>query len=116
MPPGCASRARTSARSPTSSWRGPRRSTGADGPRTRCASGSANAPPGCARRAARHETAAASLESHGVQVDGLKDTIVDLERRSRALVADGTLEDFDAPVAGHKDWLGVTLPRHPMEG
>lgn len=65
--------------------------------------------------AARHETAAASLETHSVEVDGLKDTIVDLERRSRALVADGTLEDFDAPAAGHKDWLGVTLPRRSVE-
>jgi hypothetical protein len=65
--------------------------------------------------AARHEVAAASLETHGAEVDGLKDVIGDIERRSRALVADGVLEDFDAPAPGHKDWLGVTLPRHSMD-
>ena len=61
--------------------------------------------------AARHETAATSLETHGLEVDGLKDAIGEVERRSRALVSDGVLDDFDAPVTGHKDWLAVTLPR-----
>jgi len=65
--------------------------------------------------AARHETAAASLETHCVDVDGLKDAILEVERRSRALVSDGVLEDFDAPASGHKDWLGVTLPRLSVE-
>jgi len=65
--------------------------------------------------AARHEAAAASLETHGAEVDGLKDAIDDTERRSRALVADGALGDFEAPAPGHKDWLGVTVPRHSVE-
>jgi hypothetical protein len=65
--------------------------------------------------AARHETAAASLETHGSEVDGLKDAIGDAERRIRALVADGVLDDFEAPAPGHKDWLGVALPRHSVE-
>lgn len=65
--------------------------------------------------AARHETAAASLETHGAEVDGLKDAIGDVERRSLALAADGALGDFDPPAPGHKDWLGVTLPRHSVE-
>jgi hypothetical protein len=63
----------------------------------------------------RHETAAESLETHGAEVDGLKDAILEAERRSRALVADGVLDDADSPVPGHKDWLGVTLPRHALE-
>ena len=61
--------------------------------------------------AARHETAAASLETHGLEVDGFKDAIGDVERRCRALVSDGVLDEFDAPAPGHKDWLAVTLPR-----
>jgi hypothetical protein len=65
--------------------------------------------------AVRHETAAVALEAHCAEVDGLKDAILDAERRSRALVADGVLDDFDGPAPGHKDWLGVTLPRHPVE-
>jgi hypothetical protein len=65
--------------------------------------------------AARHETAAASLETHGTEVDRLKDVILEAERRSRALVADGVLNDGDAPAPGHKDWLGVTLPRRSVE-
>lgn len=63
--------------------------------------------------AARHETAAVSLESHGAEVDRLKDAILDAERRSRALAADGVLDDVEMPGPGHKDWLGVTLPPHP---
>ena len=65
--------------------------------------------------AARHETAATSLETHGLEVDGLKDAIGEVERRSRALVSDGVVDEFDAPVTGHKDWLGVTLPRQSTE-
>ena len=65
--------------------------------------------------AARHETAAASLETHGAEVDGVTDAILDVERRSRALAADGALDDFEAPAPGHKDWLGITLPRSPVE-
>ena len=61
--------------------------------------------------ATRHESAATSLETHGLEVDGLKDSIGEAERRSRALVSDGVLDEFDAPAAGHKDWLGITLPR-----
>jgi len=66
--------------------------------------------------AARHETAATSLETHGLEVDGLKDAILDVERRSRALVSDGAVDDFEGPAPGHKDWLAVALPRqHPAE-
>ena len=65
--------------------------------------------------AARHETAATSLEAHGGEVDALKDAILDAERRSRALIADGVLDEADTPATGHKDWLGVTLPRHSVE-
>ena len=65
--------------------------------------------------AARHETAATSLETHGLEVDGLKDAIGEVERRSRALASDGAVEHFDAPAPGHKDWLAVSLPRHSAE-
>ena len=65
--------------------------------------------------AARHETAATSLESHGTEVDTLKDAILDAERRTRALVADGVLADVDSPAPGHKDWLGFVPPQHPVE-
>ena len=65
--------------------------------------------------ASRHETAASSLEVHGTEVDAVKDAIADVERRSRALVADGAIDEFDAPAPGHKDWLAVSLPRHPVE-
>lgn len=65
--------------------------------------------------AARHETAATALDTHGAEVDGLKDAILDAERRSRALVADGVVDDVDTPPSGHKDWLAVTPPRHAAE-
>jgi hypothetical protein len=65
--------------------------------------------------AVRHEAAATSLETHGAEVDALKEAIDTAERRSRALVSDGVLDDFEAPAPGHKDWLGVTLPRHSVE-
>jgi hypothetical protein len=67
------------------------------------------------RALARHDVAAVSLETHGAEVDGLKDAIGDIERRSRALVADGVIEGFEAPAPGHRDWLSVTLPRHSVE-
>ncbi|GAB3245774.1 hypothetical protein [Nocardioides dilutus] len=65
--------------------------------------------------AARHETAADSLEAHSAEVDVRKEAIDVTERRSRALVADGVLDGFDGPAPGHKDWLGVTLPRRQPE-
>jgi hypothetical protein len=65
--------------------------------------------------AARHETAAASLEKHAREVDHLKDAIVDVERRSRALVSDGVLDAFEPPASGHKDWLAVALPRQTAD-
>lgn len=82
--------------------------------------------------AAHHETAADSLARHLQEVDTLKDaidtrahkatTLVDDARTrvSEAAGPDGTpaepdptdasLLAFDAPPAGHKDWLTVTLP------
>jgi hypothetical protein len=65
--------------------------------------------------AARHETAATALELHGAEVDGLKDAILDAERRRRSLVADGVLDDVETPAPGHKDWLSMTLPRRSVE-
>lgn len=65
--------------------------------------------------AARHETAAAALETHGAEVDGLKDAITDAERRSRALEADGLLDETEVPAPGHKDWLAIDLPQHSVE-
>ena len=65
--------------------------------------------------AARHETAAASLETHAREVDHLKDAIDDVERRSRALLPDGVLDDFEPPPPGHKDWLALTLPRQSVD-
>ena len=86
--------------------------------------------------AARHDTAADSLDRHLQEVDTVKDAIVDIERRATTLVADArtrvvrieaandaepdvrrvadaddqTLAAFTPPRAGHKDWLGVSLP------
>ena len=81
--------------------------------------------------AARHETAAVSLEVHLAEVEALKDAIAATERRADLLVteartrmaraddeggvraadpADRVLVDFEPPAPGHKDWLAVTLP------
>lgn len=85
--------------------------------------------------AARHETAADSLERHLHQVEGLKDIIATTERKATSLVADArarvaaieahddpggvrreparedlVLADFTPPPAGHKDWLTIELP------
>lgn len=58
----------------------------------------------------RHDLAADSLEAHLQQVDELKDSIAETERRANALTDDGALGDFEAPAPGHLDWLAVTLP------
>jgi hypothetical protein len=58
--------------------------------------------------AARHDGAAQSMEGHLLEVDRLKDTIADAERRAASLTADDG--GFDAPPSGHKDWLAVDLP------
>ena len=57
--------------------------------------------------AARHETAAESLDAHLTQVDELKDAITEAERRADR--SDGEL-GFAPPPPGHKDWLAVDLP------
>lgn len=63
------------------------------------------------RKAAdRHDVAAASLDAHLQRVDELKDSIAETERRATALLDDGALPAFEPPVAGHKDWLAVSLP------
>lgn len=58
--------------------------------------------------AARHDTAAESLESHLLEVERLKDAIAQAERRADHLAEDGV--SFAAPPPGHKDWLAVDLP------
>ncbi|MFC4785556.1 hypothetical protein ACT8ZV_13835 [Nocardioides sp. MAHUQ-72] len=85
--------------------------------------------------AARHETAAESLERHLLEVESLKETIASTERRADALVteartrvarveahadpaglrrspdpADARLAAFTPPPRGHKDWLTVEIP------
>lgn len=59
--------------------------------------------------AARHETAAESLEAHLGEVDGLKDAIAAAERRAERLSDEGGAA-FAPPPPGHKDWLAVDLP------
>lgn len=59
--------------------------------------------------AARHETAAESLDAHVAEVDDLKDAIAEAERRAQRLADDGAA-DFAPPPSGHKDWLAVDLP------
>lgn len=87
--------------------------------------------------AAQHETASESLTKHVAEVDGLKDSIENIERKTLSLVADArtrisrqnalsgessggvtidpsdtdrTLDQFVPPTEGHKDWLNVELP------
>jgi hypothetical protein len=83
--------------------------------------------------AARHDTAADSLERHLVQVEDLQEAIATAERRAQALVADARtrvarleahddgvrrepdpadrqLVEFAPPPPGHKEWLTTTLP------
>lgn len=86
--------------------------------------------------AAQHETAAESLEKHLGETDRLKDAIAERQRKADSLVTearnriaalrasddseagvsvdptdeDVTLDRFDPPPAGHKDWLTVELP------
>lgn len=60
--------------------------------------------------AERHDTAAATLDTHTQLVDELKDSIAETERRATALLEDGALPRFEPPAPGHKDWLAVTLP------
>jgi len=60
--------------------------------------------------AERHDTAAATLDTHTHLVEELKDSIAETERRATALLEDGALPRFEPPAPGHKDWLAVTLP------
>ena len=60
--------------------------------------------------AARHEDAAAALEVHLAEVDRLKETIDAIERRVRALAADGLPAVATTPPPGHRDWLTLELP------
>lgn len=76
------------------------------------------------RLAALHDTAADSLAAHLAEVDRLKDAIAQIERRAEALTAeararttqglaepgDEVWHGFSGPPAGHRDWLGVSLP------
>lgn len=56
--------------------------------------------------AARHDTAAEALDLHGREVDGLKDTIADVERRAARVDP----PEAELPPTGHKDWLEVGPP------
>jgi hypothetical protein len=58
--------------------------------------------------AARHDSAADSLEAHLLEVDRLKEAIAETERRAARLSEDGA--EFAAPPPGHRDWLAVDLP------
>lgn len=85
--------------------------------------------------AARHETAADSLERHLREVEALKEQIAATQRRAEGLVAEARgrvarvagsddpagvrreptdadlrLAAFTPPPPGHKDWLDVELP------
>ncbi|GAA2022830.1 hypothetical protein [Nocardioides kribbensis] len=88
--------------------------------------------------AADHDAAADSLERHAQEVGLLQETIGERERRAATLVADARarvaavqahadddaalgvrrladpadeqVAGFDAPPAGHRDWLTVELP------
>lgn len=78
--------------------------------------------------AARHETAAESLEQHATEIDVRNDMIDSQERKAGALraeararlaaghdsaPADRQLTAFVPPPSGHKDWLSVELPGLP---
>ena len=60
--------------------------------------------------ASAHDDAAESLERHLAEVDRLKDSISDIERRAGSLVADDPRLEFTPPPPGHKAWLTVNLP------
>lgn len=87
--------------------------------------------------AAQHETAADSLEKHLHELETTQEAIAAIERRVGDLVAeartrladvarrnetaeggvrvepdpdDVTLDAFEPPAEGHRDWLGVELP------
>lgn len=63
--------------------------------------------------AARHETAADSLDRHRREVESLKETIAAVERRADALVDEARgprATDAEPPPSGHRDWLAVELP------
>ena len=62
--------------------------------------------------AARHDTAADSLERHLLEVEHLKDAIAGIERRARLREADADEPPaaFVPPPPGHKDWLTTPLP------
>lgn len=68
--------------------------------------------------AARHDTAADSLDAHVLEVDRLKDVIAAAERRAARIAEDAPGEPADAaaafvpPPPGHRDWLTVDLPGH----
>jgi hypothetical protein len=87
--------------------------------------------------AAQHETAADSLDKHLHEVETQQEAIATVERRATDLVAearsrmadvarrndlaaagvhvepdadDVSLDAFDPPTSGHRDWLAVELP------
>lgn len=51
--------------------------------------------------AARHDGAAEAMQAHLLEVDRLKEAILDAERAAAPMP--------DAPPSGHKDWLTVGL-------
>lgn len=59
--------------------------------------------------AGRHDDAAEALDAHLLEVDRLKESIADAERRADRLLADGGLQ-VETPPSGHRDWLTVELP------
>jgi hypothetical protein len=59
--------------------------------------------------AARHDSAADSLDAHALEVERLTDAIAATERRAQRLAEDGGAA-FAPPPPGHKDWLAVDLP------
>ena len=62
--------------------------------------------------AARHDTAADSIEAHVAEVDRLKDAIAAAERQARRRADRLPGDGFVAPPPGHQDWLAVDLRGH----
>jgi hypothetical protein len=60
-----------------------------------------------------HDVAADSLAKHLGDVDDVKETIEQRQRRATSLLESGDVRapaGFTPPPDGHKDWLDVTLP------
>lgn len=59
--------------------------------------------------AARHESAAESLERHAAETERLQEAIAGLERRAAALAAEGRAPGVALPPPGHRDWLDLDV-------